>query len=157
MTLSWILSALTIGAGLYAVSAKNAVRVQAGAIVTLALAGALAGASGAPILGGLMVWVLAGAAGMLGLCTVIILNLSREEMGGRRIRVQGLFVMALIAWLASGTLGAMADMPSPASSAPVESKLGQILLEQHSVAVALAGVALLASIIAALITARRKV
>jgi len=158
MVLSWALSVLTVAAALYAVAARDAVRVQAAAVMTFALAGALAAVHGASILGGLLVWVLAGSAGVLGLGTVLLLNAGRDELTVRRIRIQGIVAVALLAWMGTGLLGAIANTSGadPAAMA-AEGDLGTLLLGSESAAVALLGFALLTTLIAGLVIARRKV
>lgn len=153
---AWLLVALTAGLGLLAVALEQPVRA------TACLVGAVVGAAGLAFLEGagdlsvsLLTTVAAGGALLLLLCA-LLLNLTREETGGRRFRIQPTLILVVVVWVSWLCLregGLPDDVAAPALPAGATSNT---LFEVQGLPLALSGLVLLASMLCALLVARRR-
>ena len=124
----------------------------------MAVAGLSTWASDA-IVGALTLWMWGGAGGTLILVTLMLLNLRPDEIGNRRLQLQAGVVLVCIAYLAAVVVGVVGDdNPGPGRAHTQEGAdlIGDALVGPDGVAFAVAGLTLLASMVAALLMVRRR-
>ena len=111
---------------------------------------------------GISLWLGVGGIGLPLLATVLLLNLSVEERGPRRmqvIRAVGLFLLAYVATALAAVLVRAADALNGRghnAAAITAAALSRVLFDDASLALSLAAVAVAASVIGAVLIARRR-
>lgn len=153
-----VLSVLTGVAALGAVTFERPVRASASFLLATLGAASLLHMAGAASVAGLVVWLMGAGVGLLLLTTILLLNLSAEEVGQRRFSATRAVALVVVAWLAAALFGVLGDAPaSPwAAAAPPSSSLGAIVFAEWGIALSLAFCALSSSCIAALLLVRRR-
>jgi NADH:ubiquinone oxidoreductase subunit 6 (subunit J) len=123
----------------------------------VAVAG-MAYAAGAPEVAGLVLWVLGAGAGLLLLTTILLLNLTPEEVGRRRLSVRRTAALGVLLWTAAGVVAMVLEETAGQSVGTrlSEGSAARAALEGQGVVVALAFLAFLAAIVGALLVARRR-
>lgn len=167
---SWFLAAPLLLAlfGAVAVVAFESPTRSAGGLITAFLGvAAAAGALGAPVVPGFLLWVGAGGIGLLLLCAVLLLNPRDDEHGPRRFQARAMVVVPLLGalWFAL-TNGLLEALPPAASGASVPSVHIEAPLSADAVSNAVSGplavpftvalVALAAALMVAVALVRRR-
>ena len=109
-----------VGAGAV-VAFENPVRSAAGLITAFVGVAGAAGAVGAPLVPGFVLWVGGGGIGLLLLGSVLLLNLGEEERGRRRLRVRAGFAIPVLAVVWAALAAPLVDaLPPGVTAAGVE-------------------------------------
>lgn len=153
-----VLSLLTLVAATGAVTFERPVRAAAAFLLAVLGTASLLHMIGAVELAGLLLWLLGAGVGLLLLTTILLLNLSEEEVGRRRLSVTRTVALLVVAWLAAALFAVIVDLPavSWAMAASPAAPLGAVVFEEWGVALSLAFAALSTSCVAALLIVRRR-
>lgn len=165
---TWFLGgalALALIGALSVVAFESPTRSAGGLITAFLGAAAAAGALGAPLVPGFLLWVGAGGIGLLLLASVLLLNLRPEERGPRRLRLRPLVAVpalvvlagALAAWVLEAVRGTAAQSRAPLrmprlTDADVSAAVAGPLGVHFSVAL----IALAAALVVAIALVRRR-
>lgn len=153
-----MLSLLTVIAALGAVTFERPVRAAASFLLASLGAASLLHMAGAADVAGLLLWLMGAGVGLLLLTTILLLNLSAEEVGQRRFSVTRTVALVVISWFGAALFAVIADVPAApfGTAAAPSSSLGALVFEEWGVALSLAFCALATSCVAALLLVRRR-
>jgi NADH:ubiquinone oxidoreductase subunit 6 (subunit J) len=133
------------------------VRSALSLLVCVVTVSGLAYAAGAAEVAGLLLWVLGAGAGLLLLTTVLLLNLTRDEVGARRFSVRRTVALGALVWTGAASYAlVIQDASAPITRELVASGAARAALDGWGVAMALAFLALATATIGALSMARRR-
>lgn len=157
-TLTWFWVALAGISAVGVVLAQNPVRSIASFLCAVLCAAVVLMLYGQTTLAGLWIWLAGGAVGLLLLFTVLLLNLSQEETGKRRMQVKGIVTLVVVVYFAAAFTGWLSIGPTSTTTAAWEPKqvLGESLFEHHFVPLILIFLSLASVAIAALSMVRRR-
>lgn len=153
--------------GASAVIAFEAPTRSAGGLITAFVGVAIAcGALGAPLVPGFILWVGAGAIGLLLLAAVLLLNLGEDERGPRRLRLRpavgGPILAILWAALTAPLLqalpdpGAPPDGPAPSSPALTSAAVAHAVVDDLALPFTVGLLALASALVVAIALVRRR-
>jgi NADH:ubiquinone oxidoreductase subunit 6 (subunit J) len=155
-TLVWsTLVPLTVLSAVAAVFFENPVRCGLALAVCLTSGAGAIWAAGAPLLAAILVWGIGVGAGTLLLTTILLLNLTVEEVGRRRLSARRTVVLLLGGYGGTALLALVGSEAGPVPS-PRAGALGSVLFDEHGVALALTFIALITAVAGALLLARRR-
>ena len=115
-------------------------------------------AAGAPEVAGLLLWVLGAGAGLVLLTTILLLNLTPEEVGSRRFSLRRTTSFVVTAWTAAAVFAIVleeAPPDRPGGSLP-SGAVARAALDGHGIVMVLAFLALASALVGALLVARRR-
>lgn len=151
-----VVIALLSAAGVVALEAP--VRSALALLLCVLAVGGLAWAGDAPEVAGLVLWVLGAGVGLLLLTTILLLNLTPDEVGGRRLSVRRSLSLVVLAWTGAGaTAIVLESAPVRAAQAAIpRGTAARAALEDHGIVLALAFLSLVVAVVGALLVARRR-
>ncbi len=146
---------LALLGGATVVVSESPIRAAGGLVTCCVGVSAAAAALSAPLMPGIVLWLGAGGIGLLLLAAVLLLNLSQEERGRRRVGVRGTlaggvalaFAIVLLRAARSATA-----LPSGITGSDVSAALGQSVAPALGVAV----VALASAVVVTIALIRRR-
>lgn len=153
------IAAVVVAAAAFLVVVLDAPARSAGALVgAFVAAAAVVGALDIPFLAGAVLLVGAGAVGLLVLVTVLLLNLTADERGARRVRLTPTVALFFVAYIGSALFGAVVPR---AAELVEQAPLGQVevaraVFEDAALPLTVALTALAASVVAAFVLVRRR-
>lgn len=157
-----MLALLVVLAAMGAVTFETPARAAASFVLAALGTGALLHMSGAVEVAGILLWLVGAGVGLLLLTTILVLNLSPEEVGRRRFSVTRTIALFVVAWVAAAIFALQTEIASspwalaPQSSFVEGDALGVAVFERWGIGLALGFTALGASGVAALLLARRR-
>lgn len=156
VTWFWVAMASVCACGV--VVAQNPVRSIAAFLCAVLCAAVVLILYGQTMLAGLWIWLAGGAVGLLLLFTVLLLNLTQEETGKRRIQVKGVLTLVFVTYFVAAFTGwlSMASAPTKVHPLQAESALGISLFEGHAVPLILVFLSLSSVAMAGLSMVRRR-
>lgn len=145
-------------AGAIGVVAFESPTRSAGGLLTAFVGGAaVAGAVGAPVMPGFVLWVGGGGIGLLLLAAVLLLNLGEEERGRRRVRLRPALVVPVLGVLWSALAAPMLNaLPPTYADAPTAGQVALALVDDLALPSTIALIALAAGLVVALALVRRR-
>lgn len=145
-------------AGAIGVVAFESPTRSAGGLLTAFVGGAaVAGAVGAPVVPGFVLWVGGGGIGLLLLAAVLLLNLGEEERGRRRVRLRPALVVPVLGVLWSALAAPMLSaLPVTAAAAPTARAVTLALVDDLALPSTIALIALAGALVVALALVRRR-
>lgn len=150
-----VLASLSVVLAALAVMLEQTVRAAACLIGGSICAAGLAFLSGAGDLSVALVTTTAAGVGLLIMMLALLLNLTREETGGRRLRVGPALHLVTLVWVVSAAWDMAGALdPAGARSLPA-GEAARLLFEPLGLALAFAGLGLLATLLTLLVVARR--
>jgi len=134
------------------------VRSAIGLLACIVAVAGMTYAAGAPEVAGLVLWVLGAGAGLLLLTTILLLNLTPDEVGVRRLSLRRIVSFAVAAWSAAAVFAiVLEEAPTGTHSVVLpEGSVARAALDGHGIVMALAFLALGAAMVGALLVARRR-
>jgi NADH:ubiquinone oxidoreductase subunit 6 (subunit J) len=118
---------------------------------------AAAGAVGAPVVPGFVLWVGGGGVGLLLLGAVLLLNLGEDERGPRRLRLRPTLTAPLLALLWSALAGPLVGaLPGEAAVPLTSAAVAAVLVDDLALPATAGLVALAASLVVAVALVRRR-
>lgn len=150
-----LLIALAGAAGV--VAFESPTRSAGGLLTAFVGAAAAAGALGAPLVPGFILWTGGGGIGLLLLAAVLLLNLGEEERGRRRLRVRPALAIPILGLLWAALAAPLINaVPESASPAPTSLAVATAMVDDLALPFTVALVALAGALIVAVALVRRR-
>ena len=145
-------------AGAIGVVAFESPTRSAGGLLTAFVGGAaVAGAVGAPVVPGFVLWVGGGGIGLLLLSAVLLLNLGEDERGRRRVRIRPALVVPVLGLLWSALTSPMMNaLPATLAKAPSSREVALALVDDLALPATVALIALAGALVVAIALVRRR-
>jgi NADH:ubiquinone oxidoreductase subunit 6 (subunit J) len=160
---TWFLGAallLALFGGAAVIAFEAPTRSAGGLITTFVGVAAGAGALGAPLVPGFVLWVGAGAIGLMLLSAVLLLNLGEEERGPRRLRLRPALAAPILAILwgafAAPLLEALPASPEPGPRAVPDGVIAQAAAQELALPFTIGLLSLAVALIVAIALVRRR-
>ncbi len=153
------IAAVLVAAAALLVVVLDAPARSAGALIAaFVAAAAVISALDVPFLAGAVLLVGTGAVGLIVLVTVLLLNLTADERGARRLRLTPTIALFFVAYIGSALFGAVLprgdDLVAAAPLGHVE--VARAVFEDAAIPLSIALVALAVAVVAAFVLVRRR-
>ncbi len=148
---------VAVGGAAAVVAFESPTRSAAGLITLVVGVAAAAGAAGAPLVPGFVLWVGGGGIGVLLLGAVLLLNLGEDERGRRRFRLRAGLALPLLAILWAALAAPLVSaVPDAAPATLTSGQVAQVVLNDLALPFTVGLVALAVALVVAVALVRRR-